>query len=49
MKKLRLNIDELRVEGFAAVDPSAMDEGTVLGNVATLVCTEKRSCGHICP
>ena len=50
MKKLKLNVDDLRVEGFEAVAaPDADREGTVLGNIATLICSEKRSCGHVCP
>ncbi|HEU4557185.1 MAG TPA: hypothetical protein VFS20_05020 [Longimicrobium sp.] len=48
MKKLTLNLDELRVEAFATVAPALVDEGA-LENIATLICSEKRSCGHVCP
>ena len=49
MEKLKLNIDDLRVEAFEAADPTAEPEGTVHGHGATLICSEKRSCGHVCP
>jgi hypothetical protein len=49
MEKLTLNLDELQVESFAALAAEAPEDGTVLANGATLACTEKRSCGHICP
>jgi len=53
MQKIELNVDELRVDGFATVAPAAENEGTVLANEATVrcttVCTEIGSCGHICP
>jgi hypothetical protein len=48
MQKLKLNVDELRVDGFATVAPEAGREGTVLAHDATLACT-LGSCGHICP
>ena len=52
MKKLALNLDELQVEGFETAATSAWIEITVPGgdvDAATTPCTEKRSCGHICP
>jgi hypothetical protein len=53
MEKLRLDVDALRVDGFATVAPEAQREGTVLAHAATLkcttLCTEIGSCGHICP
>ena len=49
MQKLKLNVEDLRVEAFEANAPDEDIEGTVLGNAATLICSEKRSCGHICP
>jgi hypothetical protein len=53
MKKLKLNVEELRVDGFATVASETRSEGTVLGHAATLrctnFCTEIGSCGHICP
>jgi hypothetical protein len=49
VEKLKLNIDELRVEAFEAADPTAEPEGTVHGHWATLICSEKRSCGQVCP
>jgi len=52
MQKRTLNLDELQVEGFETAT-SGWNEGTVLDHAAELVptalCTEKRSCGHICP
>ena len=49
MEKLKLNLGELRVEGFATVTLRGSD-GTLVGDDApTIICTEKRSCGHICP
>ena len=49
MKKLTLNIDELRVQGFATVLPDSRSAGMPLDRDATLICSEKRSCGHVCP
>ncbi|HEV7588311.1 MAG TPA: hypothetical protein VGO40_09350 [Longimicrobium sp.] len=52
MQKLTLNLDELQVEGFETATTSAWIDATVLGDdleAATTPCTEKRSCGHICP
>lgn len=53
MKKLTLNIDALRVEGFATVAPEGRPEGTVMGHMVTALCTrfctEIGSCGQICP
>ena len=49
MEKLKLDLDELRVESFAALTAETPQEGSVLAFGATLACTEKRSCGHICP
>jgi phage-related baseplate assembly protein len=53
MQKLKLVVEELRVDGFATVAADAPSEGTVLANEATLrcttLCTEIGSCGHICP
>jgi hypothetical protein len=49
MSKLTLKVDELRVEGFETT-ALLLEQGTVEGHDdATLACTEKRSCGHICP
>lgn len=47
MQKVKLEVDELRVESFATAELPAID--TEPGAEATLACTEKRSCGHICP
>ena len=49
MEKLTLRVEELRVEAFEAIDPTLEEEGTVAGYAATLICSEKRSCGGICP
>ncbi|HEY0015279.1 MAG TPA: hypothetical protein VGC13_03130 [Longimicrobium sp.] len=52
MKKLKLNVEELRVDGFAtgAAEPH---KGTLIANFATLrctnLCTEIDSCGQVCP
>ena len=51
MQKLTLNLDELQVEGFETATLDAIG-APVPGedlDAATLACTEKRSCGHICP
>ena len=47
MKKLKLNVEELRVDGFTTTAPEPR-EGTVIGHEATLRCT-LGSCGMICP
>ena len=53
MKKLKLDLDELKVSGFTTVAPEVQSEGTVLGHAATLrctnLCTEIGSCGQVCP
>jgi hypothetical protein len=55
MKKLRLNAEELRVEGFAPVDAATPRPGTVLGHDSTNQtrcvgnCTQDYSCGYPCP
>ena len=49
MEKLKLRVEELRVEAFEPADPTLGQEGTVAGYAATLICSEKRSCGGICP
>lgn len=53
MKKLKLDVETLLVEGFATVAPEVRMEGTVEGHLATLrctnLCTEIGSCGHVCP
>jgi len=53
MKKLKLDLDGLQVDGFVTVAPEVPSEGTVLGHDATIrcttTCTEIGSCGHICP
>ena len=52
MQKLKLNLDELQVEGFSTVALDPRSKGTVLGNAGTLMCTgicTEKSCGHICP
>ncbi len=47
MKTLKLSLDDLRVEGFEVLATDwASDDADA---AATLICTEKRSCGHICP
>jgi hypothetical protein len=52
MKKLKLNVEELRVDGFTTVAPEPR-EGTAIDYFATArctnLCTEIGSCGHICP
>jgi hypothetical protein len=49
MQKLTLKVDELRVEGFETTPPMR-EQGTVQDHDdGSLACTEKRSCGHICP
>ena len=52
MNKLKLNVEELRVDGFTTSAPDA-HEGTVVAHFATLrcttLCTEIGSCGQICP
>jgi hypothetical protein len=55
MNKLRLDADELRVEGFIPVDAPAAPLGTVLGHGSTFQtrcvgnCTMDYSCGSPCP
>ncbi len=53
MEKLKLNVETLRVDGFATVAAEKRGEGTVAGLDATLrcttLCTEIGSCGQICP
>ncbi len=49
MKNRKLNVDELQVETFATAAPAVWNEGMDLDDDATLVCSEKRSCGHVCP
>jgi hypothetical protein len=52
VKKLTLNLDELQVEGFPTATREALSEFRAPGeelDAATLACTGKRSCGHICP
>ena len=46
MKTLKLSLDDLRVEGFEVL---ALDTGCEDAAAPTALCTEKRSCGHICP
>jgi hypothetical protein len=46
MPKLKLNVDDLRVEGFSVADE---DRGDMAVYGPTAICTEKRSCGGICP
>lgn len=48
MEKRKLRIEELRVEAFETVPTGAWIGGTALEE-ATLVCSEKRSCGAVCP
>jgi hypothetical protein len=52
MNKLKLNVEDLRVDGFITSTPDPR-EGTVVAHFATLrctnLCTEIGSCGHICP
>lgn len=47
MKKLKLNVEELRVDGFATADAES-SEGTAIDHFATRFCTAG-SCGQICP
>lgn len=54
MKKLTLDLDALKVDGFATVAPEKRNEGTVHGHDdatlrCTTICTEIESCGHVCP
>ncbi len=56
MEKLKLNVDALRVDGFATVAADSASLGTVRGHDdddatirCTTTCTEIGSCGHICP
>ena len=48
MQKLKLNVDDLRVDAFEPVVADVDAEGTALA-YATLICSEKRSCGGVCP
>lgn len=57
MKRLKLNVDELRIESFKATDGPSGERGTVHGNAkATYGCTEGwdgcqtlgESCGGTC-
>jgi hypothetical protein len=54
MEKLKLNIDELKVNGFATVEGQAPTVGTVRGNAGTIYtrcttdCTDITSCGNPC-
>jgi hypothetical protein len=54
MEKLKLNIDELKVNGFATVERQAPTVGTVRGNAGTIYtrcttdCTDITSCGNPC-
>jgi len=47
MKTMKLSLDDLRVEGFEVLAADLTVDDAVAA--ATLACTEKRSCGHICP
>jgi hypothetical protein len=47
MKKLRLNVDELRVESFPTA-PAVEDDGTVHAHAATPECTATLA-GGSCP
>jgi hypothetical protein len=47
MKKLKLIVEELQVDGFTTAAPEPR-EGTVMGHFATRFCTAG-SCGMICP
>ena len=49
MEKRKLSVEELRVEAFETAAVGAWIGGTVLDDEATLICSEKRSCGHVCP
>jgi hypothetical protein len=51
MKKLTLNVEELRVDGFAtsASDPRDSMAAQFATLRCTTICTEIGSCGHICP
>ncbi|HSU12486.1 hypothetical protein [Longimicrobium sp.] len=54
MEKLKLNIDELKVNGFATVEGDTPNVGTVRGNAGTIYtrctsdCTDITSCGNPC-
>jgi hypothetical protein len=51
MKKLTLNVEDLRVDGFATSAPDPRD--SMAAPFATLrctgICTEIDSCGQVCP
>lgn len=53
MHKLKLNVEELKIDGFATVSDLPARDGTVLGHDATLrctgLCTELNSCSNPCP
>jgi hypothetical protein len=56
MEKLRLDVDTLRVDGFATVSLEAKRVGTVKANEegtiytrCTTDCTDITSCGNPCP
>lgn len=48
MKKLKLNLDRLRVDTFELSEKELTERGTVHGN-ATLLCTRWASCQGSCP
>jgi hypothetical protein len=54
MKKLKLNVEELRVDGFTTAAANAR-EGTVIGHLpptvlqCTRYCSQGESCIYICP
>jgi hypothetical protein len=52
MKKLKLNLDEIKVESFETTDASSLSKGTIMGQVTWtqfLSChTDDNTCGRTC-
>jgi hypothetical protein len=46
MKKLKLDVDALRVESFGSSVERAPEIGTVMGNDATSLCSGQPSCQY---
>jgi len=49
MPRRKLDLAELRVEGFVTATAALSIEAAALDDIPTLACTERTSCGHICP
>jgi hypothetical protein len=49
MQKLNLKVDELRVEAFVTTAQGREWAAAEEQDDGSLACTEKTSCGHICP